>query len=53
MKMQVIREVVGIRIELSLQEALQIAQLKRAQDKVIKEVRTALTGSGVDPDTGE
>jgi hypothetical protein len=54
MKINPIVRVIGVRIELDLDEALKIAQHPvEGKTRVIEEVRAALTSSGVDPDTGE
>ncbi len=54
MLIQPIMKVAGVRIELSLEEALSIAQDPGGYEKKVKrEVRTMLRGSGVDPETGE
>ena len=53
MKIQPIMHVTGIRIELSLDEALLMVQNQRRGDRIVDEIRTMLRGSGVDPDTGE
>ena len=54
MLIQPIMRVAGIRIELSLEEALNIAQDPDGYEaKVRNEVRTMLRGTGVDPDSGE
>lgn len=53
MKIQPIMHVTGIRIELSLDEAIHIAQNRKRNDRIVDNIRSVLRGSGVDPDTGE
>ncbi len=52
MKIQPISHVTGIRIELSLDEAMIIAK-NQSGHRLVEEIRAVLRGSGVDPDTGE
>lgn len=53
MKIQPITHVTGIRIELTLEEALLVVQDRRRKERVVDDIRTMLRGSGVDPETGE
>lgn len=53
MKIQPITQVTGIRIELTLDEALQVVQDQRRENRVVENIRTMLRGSGVDPETGD
>jgi len=53
MKIQPIQQVTGIRIELTLQEALRLVQQREhGRDRVIDAISGTLQGSGIDPETG-